>query len=377
MAQRKAAPLVGVVMGSDSDWDIMRHAAAQLDAFGVAVRGARRFGAPDAGRHVRVRRGRRAARPARDHRRRRRRGPPARACSPRRRRCRCSACRSRRSTCAARTRSIRSCRCPRASRSPRSRSARPARPTPACSPSRCIAGDRSGAREAAGRVPREADQRRARDARAAGGDARASSPAVGRRRMRRDSCPAPGSGLLGGGQLGRMFCMAAQSLGYKVAVLDPGERLARPGSVADRHISRRLPRSARPRRARVALRARRRPNSRTCPAAALEFLARDCARDAGRRERRDRAGPDQRKDVSCRPRLRRRAVRRAAQRRRRARRRSRARCRASSRARASATTARDRSACARAPRSSRAFAAMRGQPCVLEALRDARAARSR
>jgi len=35
---------------------------------------------------------------------------------------------------------------------------------------------------------------------------------------------APGSwlGLLGGGQLGRMFCMAAQSLGYKVAVVDPG-----------------------------------------------------------------------------------------------------------------------------------------------------------
>ena len=52
-----------------------------------------------------------------------------------------------------------------------------------------------------------------------------------------DSIP-PGSwlGLLGGGQLGRMFCMAAQSLGYKVAVLDPGA--ASPaGTVADRHIS--------------------------------------------------------------------------------------------------------------------------------------------
>jgi 5-(carboxyamino)imidazole ribonucleotide mutase len=36
MAQRKPAPLVGLVMGSDSDWEIMRHAAAQLDAFGVA-----------------------------------------------------------------------------------------------------------------------------------------------------------------------------------------------------------------------------------------------------------------------------------------------------------------------------------------------------
>jgi 5-(carboxyamino)imidazole ribonucleotide mutase len=37
MAQRKsAAPLCGVVMGSESDWDTMKHAAAQLDAFGVA-----------------------------------------------------------------------------------------------------------------------------------------------------------------------------------------------------------------------------------------------------------------------------------------------------------------------------------------------------
>ena len=37
MAQRKsAAPLVAVVMGSDSDWDTLKHAAAQLDAFGVA-----------------------------------------------------------------------------------------------------------------------------------------------------------------------------------------------------------------------------------------------------------------------------------------------------------------------------------------------------
>ena len=52
-----------------------------------------------------------------------------------------------------------------------------------------------------------------------------------------DRTIAPGAwlGLLGGGQLGRMFCMAAQSLGYKVAVLDPaGEGPA--AGVADRHI---------------------------------------------------------------------------------------------------------------------------------------------
>jgi 5-(carboxyamino)imidazole ribonucleotide mutase len=35
MAQRKVAPLVGLVMGSDSDWETMRHAAASLDAFGI------------------------------------------------------------------------------------------------------------------------------------------------------------------------------------------------------------------------------------------------------------------------------------------------------------------------------------------------------
>jgi 5-(carboxyamino)imidazole ribonucleotide synthase len=49
---------------------------------------------------------------------------------------------------------------------------------------------------------------------------------------------APGAwlGLLGGGQLGRMFCMAAQSLGYKVAVLDPDSE-SPAGSIADRHIA--------------------------------------------------------------------------------------------------------------------------------------------
>lgn len=35
MAARRAAPLIGLVMGSDSDWEVMKHAAAQLDAFAV------------------------------------------------------------------------------------------------------------------------------------------------------------------------------------------------------------------------------------------------------------------------------------------------------------------------------------------------------
>jgi len=48
---------------------------------------------------------------------------------------------------------------------------------------------------------------------------------------------APGSwlGMLGGGQLGRMFCHSAQSMGYKVAVLDPDEH-SPAGAVAERHI---------------------------------------------------------------------------------------------------------------------------------------------
>lgn len=41
--------------------------------------------------------------------------------------------------------------------------------------------------------------------------------------------------MLGGGQLGRMFCHAAQRLGYRVAVLDPDPD-SPAGAVADRHI---------------------------------------------------------------------------------------------------------------------------------------------
>jgi len=42
-------------------------------------------------------------------------------------------------------------------------------------------------------------------------------------------------GVLGGGQLGRMFCMAAQTLGYRVCVLDP-DRDSPAGAVAERQI---------------------------------------------------------------------------------------------------------------------------------------------
>jgi len=42
-------------------------------------------------------------------------------------------------------------------------------------------------------------------------------------------------GLLGGGQLGRMFVMAAQSLGYKVVVLDP-DPASPAGRIAEKHV---------------------------------------------------------------------------------------------------------------------------------------------
>ena len=88
---------------------------------------------------------------------------------------------------------------------------------------------------------------------------------------------APGSwlGLLGGGQLGRMFCMAAQSLGYKVCVLDPG-RDSPAGAVADDHLcADYLDQAA---LAELARRCRAATTEfENVPAAALAFLAQHCA----------------------------------------------------------------------------------------------------
>jgi len=87
----------------------------------------------------------------------------------------------------------------------------------------------------------------------------------------------PGSwlGLLGGGQLGRMFCMAAQSLGYKVCVLDPSSdgpaaAVADDQIVADYTDERALAELAR--RCSVAT-----TEFENVPATALTFLARHCS----------------------------------------------------------------------------------------------------
>jgi len=98
---------------------------------------------------------------------------------------------------------------------------------------------------------------------------------------RRGALAAPGRafppgawlGLLGGGQLGRMFCMAAQSLGFRVLVLDPASD-SPAGSVADRHLSADYldpPALAALRALCVAATT----EFENVPAAALEFLARE------------------------------------------------------------------------------------------------------
>ncbi len=42
-------------------------------------------------------------------------------------------------------------------------------------------------------------------------------------------------GMIGGGQLGRMFTIAARSMGYRVTILDPDPH-SPAGSIADQHI---------------------------------------------------------------------------------------------------------------------------------------------
>ena len=81
-------------------------------------------------------------------------------------------------------------------------------------------------------------------------------------------------GLLGGGQLGRMFTMAAQSMGYRVVVLDPGSD-SPAGSVADEHIAADYidPAALEQLAARCAAATTEFEN---VPAEALRFLARHC-----------------------------------------------------------------------------------------------------
>ena len=82
-------------------------------------------------------------------------------------------------------------------------------------------------------------------------------------------------GVLGGGQLGRMFCMAAQSLGYRVCVLDPADD-SPAGSVADRQIRADYTDPAALAQLAALCRAVT-TEFENVPAGSLERLARDCA----------------------------------------------------------------------------------------------------
>ena len=292
MAQRKNAPLVGVVMGSDSDWDIMRHAATQLDAFGIAYEARVAVGAPDARRHVRVRRGRRAARPALHHRRRGRRRAPARECSRRRP-------------------SVPVLGVPVPSKYLRGEdSLYSIVQMPKGIPVATFAIGEAGAANAglfavamiAATDPAVARKLAAFRVKQTNAARAMRVPPAALRRLARDARrlvrPGALAGALGGGQLGRMFCMAAQSLGYRVAVLDPAST-APPASVADRHIRADYldPQGL----AELAALARAATTEfENVPAAALEFLARTARVTPGRGERRDRAGPDPREDLPVR-----------------------------------------------------------------------------
>ncbi len=109
-------PLIGIVMGSQSDWPTMRAAAEVLDALGVPyeTRIVSAHRTPDRMfAYAEAAPGGACARSSP--------GPggrrTCRACWPRRRACRCSACRCRARRCRGSIACSRSCRCRRACRS--------------------------------------------------------------------------------------------------------------------------------------------------------------------------------------------------------------------------------------------------------------------
>ena len=53
--------------------------------------------------------------------------------------------------------------------------------------------------------------------------------------MKNPILPGATLGVLGGGQLGRMFCVAARTMGYRLVVLDPDTE-SPAGRIADKHI---------------------------------------------------------------------------------------------------------------------------------------------
>ena len=245
---------VGIIMGSRSDWETMRHAAEMLDALEIAyetkVVSAHRT--PD--RLYDYARNAAGARPQGDRRRRRRRGASAGhggvddpAAGARR-----AGPRPRRST--ASTASSPSPRCRPECRSGRWRSARPARPMPACSPPRSWRSSDEALAGAARRL-------------AAGG-----RPTASPKRLNEHLAPGSTIGIVGGGQLGRMLAMAAARLGYECHVYAPDEAPPAAEVAAALH-PRRLGRRGEARRASAARSTSPPTSSRISPPPPLAALA--------------------------------------------------------------------------------------------------------
>ena len=198
------APLIGIIMGSRSDWETMRHAAETLDALGVAyetkVVSAHRT--PERLYDYAEARG---ARPQGDRRRRRRR--------------RASAGHGRLDDPSAGAR--------RAGRKPGA--VRPRQPALHRPDAGGRAGGHAGDRQGRRGQCRPARRRDPRDhRRGAGGAARRMAAGPDRRGGRSpndagESIVPPGStiGIIGGGQLGRMLAMAAAQLGYRTHIYAP------------------------------------------------------------------------------------------------------------------------------------------------------------
>ncbi len=208
---------VGVVMGSSSDWDTMQHAVQILQDFGIAyearVVSAHRM--PDD--MFAYAESRRRPRPASHHRRRWRRGAPAGHAGGQDGGAGAGRAGGKQTPVAVWIRCTASCRCPRACRWPPLPSAQRARPTRRCLRWRCWRTTTPPCAQKLARVSRRADR------------GRAQHDAPRTERARHPFCPAAcltsgqpvTLGVMGGGQLGRMFVQAAQAMGYFTAVLDP------------------------------------------------------------------------------------------------------------------------------------------------------------
>ena len=222
-----------------------------------------------------------------------------------------------------------------------------------------LAGTDPAVAQQARRVPAEADERRPRDARAAGDLDRRWIPS---------SLPARGWVCWAAASSAACSAWRRRAWATGSSVLDPGED-GPAGSVADRHIRARLSRSAQALAELAALAGAATTEFENVPAAALAFLARTARVLPGGGKRRDRAGPDPREDLPgastaspsrptpCCAReddARQRRCRRSVP--------------GSSRARASATTARARSASRRATTSRPHGSRWAAMPCVLERL---------